>query len=209
MKAVVFIDIQNDFVKGGALPFAYPEQDNVPKIISFAKECRANGWQLFATRDTHQKTEYQQVSEIKPPHFRDKVVPVSGYLTTLEGKNLPVEHCIEGTEGHKIVDGLVKDENGDVLIPQGHIIDKETFGSMELWMKIKEAIFEEFNEPLEEIIICGYCTSICLLANAVILRAKFRNTKITVRADLCGDVSKEAHEAALTVMKMQQITVEA
>jgi len=187
MKAVVFIDVQNDFVKGGALPFAYPEKDNVPQILSFAKACRNRGWQLFATADTHKK---------------------ETYLTdTLEGKLLPVEHCLEGTEGHKIVQGLVKDENGDVLIPQGHIFDKSTFGSQELAWGIR-SIFEILKEPLEEIIICGYCTSICVAASAILLRATFPDTKITVRADLCGDVSEEAHHSALTVMRMQQISIQ-
>lgn len=185
MKAVVFVDVQNDFVKGGALPFACPEQDNTHEIIEFAEKCRAEGWQLFATADTHSKAEYS---------------------STLEGKRLPVEHCIEGTPGHRIIDGLVKDQNRNVIIPQGHILDKSTFGSLDLGWKIK-SVFEQFDEPLEEIVLCGYCTSICVAANAILLRAHFPDTKISVMADLCGDVSREAHEAALTVMKMQQIDI--
>lgn len=186
MKAVVFVDVQNDFVKGGKLPYGYPVEENTSKIIQFAKECRAKGYALFATADTHKK---------------------ETYLTkTLEGKNLPVEHCLEGTEGHKIVEGLVKDENRNVIIPEGNIVDKPTFGSFELGLAI-ENYFSWIGEPLEEIILCGYCTSICVLSNAVLLRAKYPNTKITVKAYLCGDVDEKAHKVALEVMLMQQIEV--
>lgn len=186
MKAVVFVDVQNDFVKGGALPYAYPVEENTSKIIQFAKECRSKGYALFATADTHYKETY--------------------LAETLEGKKLPVEHCLEGTEGHKIVNGLVKDEDRNVIIPQGHIVDKQTFGSFDLSYKLEE-IESIYCEKLDEIIICGYCTSICVAANAVLLRAKFPDVKITVRADLCGDVSEESHKAALAVFTMQQIDI--
>lgn len=187
MKAVVFVDVQNDFAKGGKLPYGWPVEENTSKIIQFAKECRARGYALFATADTHKK---------------------ETYLTkTLEGKNLPIEHCLEGTEGHKIVGGLVKDENRDVIIFEGNIVDKSTFGSFDLEYVV-ENYFSWIREPLEEIIICGYCTSICVLANAVMLRAKYPNVKITVRADLCGDVDEESHKAALKALQMQQVDIE-
>ena len=207
MKAIVFVDVQNDFVKGGKLAFKYPERDNVPDVIKFAKECRAKGYALYATADTHEPTQTGT--------FSGK--PESGYLATLEGRKLPVEHCIAGTKGHEIVKGLVKDENGDVIIPQGHIVDKPTFGSFDLlqtidqdfvvWANVGQNLEYGLKEPLEEIIVCGYCTSICVMANAVMLRAKYPNVKITVRADLCGDVDEESHRAALKVLRMQQIDV--
>ena len=123
MKAVVFVDVQNDFVKGGALPYAYPVEENTSKIIQFAKECRSKGYALFATADTHYKETY--------------------LAETLEGKKLPVEHCLEGTEGHKIVNGLVKDEDRNVIIPQGHIVDKQTFGSFGQIQSVTELKFFE------------------------------------------------------------------
>lgn len=184
MKAVVFVDVQNDFVKGGKLPYGYPVEENTSKIIRFAKECRAKGYALFATADTHKK---------------------ETYLTkTLEGKNLPVEHCLEGTEGHKIVEGLVKDENRDVIIPEGNIVDKPTFGSFELGYAI-ENYFSWIGEPLEEIILCGYDLGICVLANAVMLRAKYPDLRIVVRTDLCGCVNEQTFKAACEVLKLQQI----
>lgn len=211
MKAIVFVDVQNDFAKGGKLAIGYPGRDNVPDMIKFAKECRANGWALYATADTHKPTVYE-------PDAGD--MPISGYLSTLEGRLLPVEHCIEGTDGHKIVEGLVKDENGRVVIPQGRIVDKPTFGSFDLLARIdqdflvdsagrtsRQSKYDGIGEPLDEIVLCGYCTSICVLANAVMLRAKYPDVKITVRADLCGDVDEESHRAALKVLRMQQIDV--
>lgn len=213
MKAVVFIDVQNDFVKGGKLAFGYPTKDNVPEIIKFAKECRAKGYMLYATADTHEQTVYDT-------YDKANAKPITGYRTTLEGKIFPVDHCIEGTLGHKIVDGLVKDENGDVIIPQGHIVDKPTFGSFDLLARIdqdfvvdtygeltRQSKYDGIGEKLDEIILCGYCTSICVMANAVMLRAKYPNMKITVREDLCGDVNEVLHKAALKVLQMQQILV--
>jgi len=213
MKAVVFVDVQNDFVKGGKLAFGYPSEDNVPKIVEFAKECRAKGYMLYATADTHKKTWYSNAqTESGDARY--------GYFNTLEGKKLPVEHCIEGTDGHKIIDGLVKDENRDVIIPQGHIIDKPTFGSFDLLARIdqdfvvdsfgeltRQSKYDGIGEKLDEIVICGYYASICVAANAILLRAKYPNVKITVRADLCGDVDKTAFDAAVKVLQMQQIDV--
>ena len=213
MKVVIFVDVQNDFVKGGKLAFGYPTKDNVPEIIKFAKECRAKGYMLYATADTHSPTVTQD------PTIND--YKEYGYLHTLEGKKLPIEHCIRGTEGHKIVNGLVKDEDRNVIIPQGHIVDKPTFGSFDLLARIdqdfvvdsyghttRQSKYDGIGEKLDEIIICGYCTSICVASNAIMLRAKYPNVKITVRADLCGDVDEESHKAALKVLQMQQIDIE-
>ena len=206
MKAVVFVDVQNDFVKGGVLGFGYPEKDNVPEILKFAEECRAKGYVLYATADTHFKTQTEDPMRLENGQL--------GYLHTLEGKRLPVEHCLEGTEGHKIVEGLVKDKKRNVIIAQSHIIDKHTFGSFDLLDRICDDFGEEddctignYNEPLDEIVLCGYCLSICVLANAVMLRARFPNTKITVVSGLCGDVDKTAFDAAVKVLQMQQIDV--
>ena len=206
MKAVVFVDVQNDFVKGGKLAFGYPVEDNVPKIIEFAKECRAKGYMLYATVDTHNDSD-----ETHGQNYED----------TLECQKLPVKHCIRGTNGHKIVDGLVKDGDRNVIIPQGHIVNKPTFGSFDLLARIdqdfvvdsfgntsRQSKFDGIGERLDEIIVCGYCASICVMANAVMLRAKYPNVKITIRADLCGDVGKDAFDAAMKVFQMQQIDIE-
>ena len=215
MKAVVFVDVQNDFVKGGALAYSYPEKPNTLAIIDFARDCRQKGYMLYATADTHEQTvwdTYEPLAENRKP--------ISGYRTTFEGQRLPVDHCIDGTTGHKLVDGLVKD-CGIVNIPQGHIVDKPTFGSFDLLARIdqdfvvddaggltKMSKFDGIGEPLDEIIICGYCTSICVVSNALMLRAKYPNVKIIVKADLCGDIDEASHLAALKVMRNCQIDVE-
>lgn len=189
MKAVLFVDVQNDFVTGAlAVPGA---KETTVKILEFARECRARGYALFATCDTH----YAKGSE-------EGIV----YEYTLEGSRVP-PHCIEGTDGHKLVEGLVKDGNGDVLIHQKNIIDKVTFGSDEIAHAIARFVRGDLGEELDEIIICGFCTSICVVSNALILRAAFPNVNMAVRADLCGDITPEAHEAALAVMHNCMIDV--
>ena len=125
------------------------------------------------------------------------MVPVSGYLTTLEGKRLPVEHCVEMTNGWMIEDRLMRAIDGHVTV-----VNKPTFGSYDL----VELIQEDLEEP-DEIVLCGYCTSICVMANAVLLRAKFPNAKISIKEDCCGCVTRESHDAAIEAMKMQQIDI--
>ena len=175
MKAIVFVDVQKDFVKGGKLAFGYPAEDNLQKVVDFAKECADDpNCKIYATRDTHD----------------------AGYMKTLEGQKLPVEHCVEGTDGWQIVDPLM-----EVLL--GKVVNKPTFGSYDL----VEIVAEDVEGTLDEIVICGYDLSICVLANAVLLRAKFPNVKITVRTDLCGDVDKAAFDAAVKVLQMQQIEI--
>ena len=197
MKAVVFVDVQNDFVRGGALPFGYPLEDNLPKIIDFAKKCVNDpDCKIYATRDTHEKSN-------SIPESADGTIPEKhvGYLSTLEGKKLPVEHCIEGTDGWNVVDSLM-----DVIHTHCTFVNKPTFGSFDLCEIIDEDI-KRNNCKIDEIVVLGYCTSICVLSNAVLLRAKFPDMKISVMKDLCGCVSEESHRAALKALEMQQIDV--
>ena len=217
MTAAVFIDVQNDFVKGGALPYAYPVEPNHQYVVEFAQECRKRGYELYATCDTHEKTVYDGIGG----------APKSGYLTTLEGKRLPVEHCIEKTEGHRLIEGLVKCDplcSGgnrqcildigvkDINIRQHNIIDKHTFGSEELVRKMRSDFAPRgcsigIGEPLDRILICGYCTSICVVSNALMLRAAFHDTPIICMPDLCGDINEQSHFAALMVMQNCQIDI--
>lgn len=177
MKIAVFVDCQNDFLKGGRLAFGYPEKDNFDEVVALAQYCTENGYRCYATRDTHG----------------------SNYSSTLEGKNLPVEHCIELSEGWMVNDRLMK-----VLEGKCTFVNKPTFGSYDL---VECILDDSKNENVEEILICGYCTSICVLANSVLLRAKFPNASIKVVGCCCGDVSRDSHEAAIATMKMQQIEV--
>ena len=117
----------------------------------------------------------------------------TNYLESNEGKHLPVEHCINGTYGWIIADA--------VSYPEYKHINKRTFGYT-LWNYECDA-FEEF----EDIELVGLCTDICVVSNALILKAQFPNANITVDASCCAGVTPETHQAALNTMKMCQINV--
>ena len=114
------------------------------------------------------------------------------YMETQEGKNLPVKHCVIDTYGWEICDEL-KEYAKDV-------INKVTFGSMDL-PKILE------NEEIEEIELCGLCTDICVISNAMILKAAFPEVKLTVDSSCSAGVTKESHNKALDAMKAVQINI--
>lgn len=116
------------------------------------------------------------------------------YLTTQEGQKLPVKHCIKNTAGWEVCDELkhyVK-----------HVVDKVTFGSVKL-----AEIIRGYGEQIEEIELCGLCTDICVISNAMILKAEFPETKIIVDAKLCAGVTENSHKTALDAMKAVQIDV--
>ena len=114
------------------------------------------------------------------------------YLDTQEGKYLPVVHCVKGTQGHLIAAGL--DEGGC------EVLDKPNFGSLELAKLVAGGGYEEVE-------LCGLCTDICVVSNALILKAQLPETKITVDALCCAGVTEESHKAALLTMKMCQVEV--
>jgi len=171
-KYLVVVDMQNDFINGslGTLQAAGIVPYVQDKIAKFRKE----GNPIIFTKDTHD----------------------DNYLKTQEGINLPVVHCIRGTEGHEIVRGLDSDNC--------FVLEKGTFGSLELaeFINNQEAI-----NDVCEIEICGLCTDICVVSNALIFKAKFPEIKITVDSNACAGVTEESHEAALLTMKMCQVNV--
>lgn len=219
MKVVVFIDCQKDFLKNGVLAYGYPVEDNFQKVIDFAKECADDpDCKIYATRDTHEKTEYFEEGYIensdKLPEGTKALYIKSGYFASLEGQKLPVEHCIEGTNGWMIDDRLM-----EVLDRKCTFVNKPTFGSYDLVEIINEdigggivedtytgALIESKNK-LDEIIVCGYDLSICVISNALLLRAKFPDVKITIKSDCCGCISKETFDTALSVAKCCQIDI--
>lgn len=119
------------------------------------------------------------------------------YLETQEGKNLPVRHCIKNTEGWEI------DSNLDV--EESCVIDKPSFGSLELADFIAGV---NSKNPIEQIELCGLCTDICVISNALILKAKLPEVLISVDKNACAGVTPESHNNALNAMKMCQIKVE-
>ncbi len=116
------------------------------------------------------------------------------YLETSEGKKLPVKHCIEGTEGWNI------DSRIEVL--DSIVIDKPTFG----WTKWKQTE-QEHGLQFERIELIGLCTDICVVSNALLLKALYPDAEIIVDANCCAGVTPDSHEAALVTMKMCQIEV--
>lgn len=116
------------------------------------------------------------------------------YLETQEGQKLPVKHCIRDTWGWEICDELLP--YADV------VIDKETFGSVDL-----PAILRDYGDEVESIELCGLCTDICVISNAVILKANFTEAKMTVDSNACAGVTEASHKNALEAMKMVQIDI--
>ncbi len=114
------------------------------------------------------------------------------YLQTQEGKKLPVEHCIKDTWGWELI--------GELQCFDGKIFDKPTFGSV---MLTEFAIRGDY----QEIELIGLCTDICVVSNALLLKANLLDTEIKVDAKCCAGVTPETHEAALTTLNMCQVTV--
>ena len=119
------------------------------------------------------------------------------YLETQEGRNLPVEHCIKDTKGWQIRSDIAS------LLPDWHIYEKPTFGSVALAKDIAEiAAAEEI-----EIEVLGLCTDICVVSNALMLKAYMPEVQISVDPSCCAGVTPESHEAALKTMQMCQIRI--
>lgn len=123
----------------------------------------------------------------------------NGYLETREGKYLPISHCIEGTDGWDIDDELTYVVRDDRFF----CVFKNTFGTFELITRVCNFGIDE----IDEIIICGVCTDICVISNALILKAAFPEIDISVLANCCAGITPEKHEAALSVMESCQINI--
>ena len=117
---------------------------------------------------------------------------LENYLDTREGRHLPVRHCIKGTPGHDIHEEILR----------GHtaVFEKLTFGSVELADYLSDIDFDEIE-------FVGLCTDICVVSNALMIKAHFPEREVSVDSACCAGVTPETHSAALTTMKMCQITV--
>lgn len=120
------------------------------------------------------------------------------YLDTAEGKKLPVVHCVKGTEGWQLHPEI------EALAEPAHVIDKPTFGSLKLMELLKQ---ENEKEPLE-IELAGLCTDICVVSNALLLKAAMPENTIRVDPSCCAGVTSASHQAALLTMRMCQIETE-
>lgn len=120
------------------------------------------------------------------------------YLKTQEGRNLPVQHCIKDSEGWQIIPELRE------RTEKSRVFDKPTFGSVELMEYLRA---ENAKVKIDEMILVGLCTDICVISNAMLLKAGLPEIKITVDASCCAGVTPERHANALDAMRACQIDV--
>lgn len=123
---------------------------------------------------------------------------LENYLETQEGRNLPVPHCIRGSAGWELCPQLKP-------LCKEPPIDKPTFGSRELGERLLEADREE---AIRSVTLVGLCTDICVISNAMIVKACLPEVPVTVDAACCAGVTPESHRTALAAMKMCQINIE-
>jgi len=169
MRVLVVVDMQNDFIEGAlGTNEAIKIVDSVKAKINSYLEA---GDTIIYTQDTH----------------------TNEYLQTQEGQNLPVEHCIKGTSGWDIAQGLYLDGC--------QVIEKQSFGSLELAELIAGI------KGVSSIELVGLCTDICVISNAMILKAKMPEVPIVVDASCCAGVTEDSHKTALDAMKVCQIKV--
>ncbi len=171
-KILVVVDMQKDFVDG-ALGFEGADIV-IPGIISKIREYEANGDQIVYTLDTHSED----------------------YMQTQEGKNLPVPHCIKGSEGHGLCDELKP------LLSGKKVFEKPCFGSMELAGYLKENASD-----ISAIEVCGLVSNICVLSNAVLAKAAAPEAEVIVDSSLTASFDPKLHQATLDVLKGIQVTV--
>ena len=163
-KTLIVVDMQNDFID---MALGTPEAVAiVPAVKAKIQAYAQAGHEIIYTRDTHEEN----------------------YLDTPEGKKLPVPHCIRGTKGWEIADGL--------YVPGSKIIHKPTFG----WPHWDR-------ENLEDVELIGLCTDICVVSNALIIKTAFPNALVKVDKTCCAGVTPASHQAALSTMSMCQIDI--
>lgn len=162
-RLLVVVDMQHDFVDGA---LGTPE---AVRILPAAAALIA-GWrgEVVYTLDTHG----------------------ADYLSTQEGRLLPVPHCIKGTRGHSLVPGIGREG--------ARTFEKGTFGSIAL---------AEYARQFDEIAFCGLCTDICVISNALLVKAFAPEAALFVAADACAGTTPAAHEAALAAMRSCQVRV--
>ncbi len=174
-KILVVVDYQNDFVTGSLkVPGAAGIEGAVAKRIN---DAYANGDQVIFLKDTHPAT----------------------YLKTLEGKNLPVKHCIVSTKGHALYGAVaaLENKNGSMTI------EKMQFGTLEIPHRLKTAQIIP-----KEFALIGVATDICVISNALILKSQFRETPVKIFRDACAATSAEAEAATYKVAASNHIAVE-
>ena len=170
-KILLVIDMQNDFIDA-----ALGSREAKAIVDAVKEKIRSYpAGNVIATMDTHGEN----------------------YMDTQEGRNLPVMHCIRGTQGWQLQADIAE------LLRHAKIYEKPSFGSMELAEELKK-LSEKEEIELE---LIGLCTDICVVSNALLLKAAMPEVKISVDAACCAGVTVEKHRAALETMRSCQIHV--
>ena len=172
-KILVVVDMQQDFTYG-----ALRNEDAIGIIPKVAEKIAAYDGELIFTYDTHG----------------------ADYMSTQEGRKLPVPHCIEGTEGWELVDKVDKLRQAKSC----KCCKKETFGCMQLAADIAKMHAEM---AIDEIELIGICTDICVISNAMLIKAAAPDVTVKVDASCCAGVTRESHETALKAMAGCQIEI--
>lgn len=147
-------------------------------VPAVAEKIRTFPGRVIFTRDTHPET----------------------YLQTQEGRRLPVTHCVAGTPGWALAPQMEAVREGETM----PVFDKPTFGSVALAEYLRA---ENDREPIGSIELCGLCTDICVISNALMIKAFLPEVPLCVDGSLCAGVTPESHNNALEAMKMCQITI--
>lgn len=182
MKVLLVIDVQNDFVTGALANTG--AQARIPRIKEKIQQRINEGWHVVFTQDTHQ----------------------IDYLESAEGKYLPVKHCVQDTWGWQVVEALK-----EFWEPRWRIT-KPRFGKIDLYGEILRCMPNDWKigvDPITEIELIGFCTDICVISNALILKADVVRDSIIISCDAscCAGTSIDAHDAAIKVMKSCQVEV--
>ena len=169
-KLYVAVDMQKDFIDGSL--GTKEAQEMLPRMAERLAEIQAReDTDIVFTMDTHD----------------------SDYLETQEGKNLPVQHCIKGTDGWQIAEVLQEFAEKAVAV-----VEKPSFGYTG---------WQEIAAGYDEITLGGLCTDICVISNAMLLKAFFPEIKIRIDSTCCAGVTAESHINALNAMKMCQMEI--
>ncbi|MDE6983154.1 MAG: cysteine hydrolase [Lachnospiraceae bacterium] len=168
-KVLVVVDMQKDFIDG-----ALGTKEAVAIVDNVAAAVKSFDGEVIFTRDTHG----------------------DNYLETQEGRNLPVPHCIQGTDGWQL------DRKLEVLRTDSmRLFDKPTFGSVAL------AEYLKAEADLESVTLIGLCTDICVISNALLIKANLPEVEVRVIEQCCAGVTPQSHANAIEAMKMCQIQI--
>ena len=176
-KFLIVVDMQNDFIDGSL--GTKEAQAIVPAAAARIRACRDAGYTVIATLDTHEEN----------------------YPDTREGRFLPVLHCVRGTEGWQINAAVAEALGADAVI-----VDKPTFGSTEL-LGILGGYAAQYGEENVHIELIGLCTDICVVSNALLIKAHFHEMPLSLDPKCCAGVTPEKHAAAIETMRSCQIEI--